>query len=63
MKATVKKKAPVMEGDLHERLELLMACGYPIFVIGKSVCWPAEADRFFTEEEMDELEAFILSDR
>ena len=62
MKAKVRtKKYPVMEGDLHERLELLIACGHPIFVIGKSVCWPAEADHFFTDEEMTELEGYILS--
>ena len=64
MKAKVRTKkaaAPVMEGDLHERLDLLIACGHPIFVIGKSVCWPAEADMFCTDEEMDELEGYILS--
>lgn len=55
-------KPLVMEEDLHERLNLLIACGHPIFVIGKSVCWPAEADLFFTEEEMVELESFVLSD-
>ena len=55
------KERKTISGDLHERLDLLMACGYPIFIIGDMVCWPAEADRFFAEEEMDELEGYILS--
>lgn len=60
MKVKVRK---VPEGDLHERLDLLIACGHPIFVIGNSVCWPAEADLFFTDEEMTQLEGHILSNR
>lgn len=64
MKARVKtKKAVVLEGDLKERLELMMTCGYPIFIINETVCWPVEAEDFFTDEEMDELEGFILSTR
>lgn len=65
MKARVKAKKTrnLPEGTPHERLELLIACGHPIFIMGNRVCWPAEADFFFTEAEMDELESYILAGR
>lgn len=52
-----------VDGSFQERLDLLIACGYPVFIINDSVCWPAEADWFFTEKELDELEGYILSIR
>lgn len=62
MKVKVKpKKVNTVKGDLHERLDLLIACGHPIFIISGMVCWPAEADLFFTEDEMEELKDYILS--
>lgn len=50
-----------MRAELQGKLNDMIICGYPIFVFGKSVCWPAEADGFFTDEEMAELEGCILS--
>lgn len=60
MKVKVKaKKVKKVSGDVFERLDLLIACGHPVFIISGMVCWPAEADLFFTEEEMNELEDYI----
>ena len=50
-----------MKSCVHERLRDLITCGYPIFVMGKTVCWPVEAEDLFTDEEKRELEGYILS--
>jgi len=52
-----------MSAELQEKLGSLISCGYPIFLIAGSVVFPAEADDFLTPEEMDEIEAYIRSER
>lgn len=52
-----------MRKELKEKLDDMIACGHPIFIIADTVAFPAEADQFFTEEEMDELEAHIRAER
>ena len=50
-----------MNGTMNERLNLMIAAGHPIFIIGDVVSLPIEAEDFFTEEEMDELREYIRS--
>ena len=38
-----------MKSSVYERLRDLITCGYPIFVMGKTVCWPVEAEDFVVE--------------
>ena len=52
-----------MRAELQEKLDNMIVCGYPIFVIAGIVAFPAEADEFFTQEEMAEVESYILSTR
>lgn len=52
-----------MKLEIKKKLENMIACGYPIFIIAGTVAFPAEADEFFTPEELDEAEAFILAER
>lgn len=51
------------EMSIQDRLNLMIAAGHPIFVIGRTVSLPIEAEDFFTPEEMKEVERFILSSR
>lgn len=52
-----------MRAELQEKLDDMIGCGYPIFIFGNTVAFPAEAEEFFTEEEMDEVEAYIRAER
>ena len=49
----------MLNEDMQERLEMMIACGYPIFMIGDNVVLPAEVDFIFTPEEQKLLEAHI----
>lgn len=47
--------------SILDRLSLMISAGHPIFVIGKNVVFPVEAEDFFTPDELKELEVYILS--
>ena len=49
----------MITADMQDRLDMMAACGYPIFIIGSMVVMPAEADEIFTPEELEILEAHI----
>lgn len=51
------------EMSVQDRFNLMIAAGHPVFVIGRSVSWPAEAKNLFTPEELAELERSLLSSR
>ena len=48
-----------MKAETKEKLDDLIVCGYPIFIIAGTVVFPAEAENFLTPEEMDEVETYI----
>ena len=52
-----------MKPQTKEKLDDMIACGYPIFIIAGTVAFPAEAEDFLTPEEMDEVEAYIKAER
>lgn len=52
-----------MRAELQEKLDAMLVCGHPIFIIAGTVAFPVEAEDFFTPEEMDEVESYILSER
>lgn len=51
-----------MKTETKEKLDNLIACGHPIFIISGTVAFPAEAEDFLTPEEMDEVEAYIRAE-
>ena len=51
----------MLEASIRDRLNCMMAAGHPVFVFGKTVVFPVEAEDYFRSEEMDELERYILS--
>lgn len=52
-----------MKPATKKKLDNMIACGYPIFIIAGTVAFPAEADEFFTPAELEEVEAFIRAER
>ena len=53
----------MVKGDIRSRLNLMIACGHPVFIFGDTVVLPVEAEDFFEPKEMEDLQAYILSNR
>ena len=52
-----------MKPETKEKVDALIICGHPIFIIAGTVAFPVEAEDFLTQEEMDEVEAYIKAGR
>lgn len=53
----------MVKGNIPDRLNLMIAAGHPVFIFGSTVVLPIEAEDFFSDEEIKEVETYILSCR